>query len=339
VLFAIATTTAASVANAQPNSEPPATTPTTPSPASGAGAAPIITTVDIPIGPQVQVPLPGPSRQGTHDGDIHSGHDSIDWRPKREVWYSTTDFVVTGLSAAVVIGAAIARPRPTHWRGGILFDEDVRDALRVQNIYGRYATRDASDVGVSLMSTWPFLVDGLITAWWYRGRADIARNMSIVGAEAFAVAAALQGIANDVGSRERPFGRNCGKDIPADSVDCDGNVRYRSFFSGHTTLSFVSAGLLCTNHLMIGLLGKEGDRATCVGGIAVGVMSSVFRVMSDMHYATDVAVGALVGGAAGVVVPLLHYKAPESKDPTPSLGIRDMRLAPVGQGVGVMGTF
>jgi membrane-associated phospholipid phosphatase len=289
------------------------------------------------------VPLPLPSGQRSHDDtDQTPGHDTIDWSPKRDVFYTSTDLAVTGVSAAVIIGAAIARPRPQHWRGGLLFDEEVRDALRVQNIYGRYATRDASDVGVSLMSTWPFLVDALITAWWYRGRADLARNMAVVSAEAFALAAAVQGIANDVGSRERPYGRNCGKDIPADSVDCDGNVRYRSFFSGHTTLSFVSAGLLCTNHLMLGLLGPEGDRATCVGGVLVATMSSVFRVMSDMHYATDVAVGALVGTAAGITVPLLHYKGPgsSSSSTTKTTGIvNDVRLSPVGQGLGVVGTF
>lgn len=297
-------------------------------------------TLDIKPGPQVAVPLPLPSGQRAYDGDRTPGHDTIDWHPTREVSFTGSDLIVTGVSAGVVIGAAIARPRPQHWRGGLLFDEDVRDALRVQNIYGRYATRDASDVGVSLMSTWPFLVDGLITAWWYRGRADLARSMAIVSAEAFAIAAAVQGIANDVGSRERPFGRHCGKEIPADSVDCDGNVRYRSFFSGHTTLSFVSAGLLCTNHLMLDLLGAEGDRATCVGGVLVATMSSVFRIMSDMHYATDVAVGALVGSAVGITVPLLHYKMPAEAGAGTKTGVvRDVRLSPVGQGLGVMGTF
>lgn len=283
-------------------------------------------------GPQIEVPLPGPS--ASHP-DEDRGTDGEHWHPRHELRFGTADFVVTGAAAGVVVGAAIVSPQAHHWRGGILFDEDVRDALRVESLHGRYAVRDASDVGVSLMSTWPFLVDALISAWWYRGRADLARNMALVSAEAFALASAVQGIANGVGSRERPYGRLCGKGIPEDSVDCDGNVRYRSFFSGHTTLSFVSAGLLCTNHLGLGLLGPAGDLATCVGGFTVATMTSVFRIMSDMHYASDVAVGALVGSAAGFAVPLLHFET-ASRDSADKI---ELRLAPVGRGLGVVGTF
>lgn len=245
------------------------------------------------------------------------------------------DFIVTGAAVGVIVGAAVVTPRSSHWRGGILFDEDVRDALRAPSLEGRYAARDMSDVGVSLASTWPFLVDALVTAWWYRGRADLARNMALVSAEAFALAAAVQGTANQVASRERPFGRLCGAEIPNESVDCAPNVRYRSFFSGHTTLAFTSAGLLCTNHLALGLLGRTGDLLTCVGGVTVATLSSMFRIVGDMHYASDVALGALVGTAAGVAVPLLHLKSRGD----PKAGAIDVRLGPVGRGLGIVGTF
>lgn len=301
-------------------------------PASG---APSLASIDEARldGPQIRVSLPEPS--GDHP-DEDRGTDGEHWHPRREIRFGLADHVVTGLAAGVVVGSAVARPRADHWRGGVLFDEDARDVLRVRSMYGRYAVRDASDVGVSLLSTWPFLVDALITAWWYRGRADLARDMALVAAEAFAVAAAVQGVANNIGSRERPYGRLCGKEIPEDSVDCEGSVRYRSFFSGHTTLSFVSAGLLCTNHLGLGLLGSAGDMATCVGGFVVASMTSAFRIMSDMHYASDVAVGALVGSAAGLAVPLLHLG--RAKGDTSAHDV-ELRVGPVGNGLGVMGTF
>lgn len=273
--------------------------------------------------------------------DDGRGTDGVRWTPKRTITFGVPDLVVAGAAGATVLTAVIVQPRAKHWQGGILADEDIRDALRVPSLYGRYATRDASDVGVSLMTTWPFLVDALITTWWYRGRADLARNMALVSAEAFGIAAAVQSVANDIGSRERPFGRLCGKGIPEDSVDCDPNVRYRSFFSGHTTLSFVSAGLLCTNHLGLGLLGREGDRATCVGGVAVAAMTGIFRITSDMHYASDVAIGALVGTAIGVTVPLLHLSAPgpEKSALRRSRLLSDVRISPVGQGIGLVGAF
>jgi membrane-associated phospholipid phosphatase len=256
----------------------------------------------------------------------HDDATAPSWKPRREIHVSAADLVVTGAAAGIVVGAAIARPQPDHWRGGILFDEDARDFLRLKSLGGRYAVRDASDVGVSLASTWPFLVDALVTAWWYRGRADLARNMAM---------------ANDVGSRERPFGRLCGKDIPEDSVDCDGNVRFRSFFSGHTTLTFVSAGVLCSHHLGLGLLGPTLDVITCAGGFAVAAMTSVFRMMSDMHYATDVAVGAVVGSAFGFAVPWLHFRSAgvsEGRPPSAAHAV-DLRLAPVGRGIGIVGSF
>jgi membrane-associated phospholipid phosphatase len=298
---------------------------------------------DVSQGPQLQVPLPDPSGApgaAVSTGEVHPdedrGTDGVHWHPRREIHFGTGDFVVTGAAAGVIVGTAIATPRPDHWHGGILFDEDARDALRMPTLMGRYWVRDASDVGVSLASTWPFLVDALVTAWWYRGRADLARKMTFVGAQAFALASAVQGGANIIGSRERPFGRLCGTEIPQKSVDCEPEVRYRSFFSGHATLAFTSAGLLCANHLGLGLLGKTGDILTCAGGFTVATMTGLFRVMSDMHYASDVAIGAIVGTAAGLAVPILHFDAPSKE---PAAGTLDLRIGPVGRGVGVVGTF
>jgi len=268
--------------------------------------------------------------------DEGRGTDGVDWHPRRDVHFGTADYVVTGAAVGAVIAGAVITPSSRHWRGGILFDEDVRDALRIDSLRGRYWVRDMSDVGVSLASTWPFLVDALVTAWWYRGRADLAREMALVSAQAFAIAAAVQGGANLLGSRERPFGRLCGTEIPEKSVDCEPGVRYRSFFSGHATLAFTSAGLLCANHLGLGLLGKTGDVVTCAAGFTVASATALFRVMSDMHYASDAAIGALVGTAAGLAVPLLHFRRPATE---PAAGELDVRIGPVGRGVGLVGTF
>ncbi len=285
---------------------------------------------------QAAQPAAATAPTGPGHPDEGRGTNDTQWHPRRELHFGTADYVVTGAAVAVVISGAVITPSSRQWRGGILFDEDVRDALRVGSLRGRYFVRDMSDVGVSLASTWPFLVDALVTAWWYRGRADVARSMALVSAEAFAIAAAVQGGANLLGSRERPFGRLCGTEIPEKSVDCEPDVRYRSFFSGHATLAFTSAGLLCANHLGLGLLGKTGDILTCAGGFTVATATSVFRVMSDMHYATDVALGALVGTAAGLAVPLLHLRRPATE---PAAGKIDVRLGPVGRGIGLVGSF
>jgi membrane-associated phospholipid phosphatase len=268
------------------------------------------------------------------DDDL--GTDGTYWRPRRELRFGTADYVITGAAVGGVVAGAVITPSGQKWRGGILFDEDARDALRVGSLQGRYWVRDVSDVGVSLASTWPFLVDALVTAWWYRGRADLARNMALVSAQAFALAAAVQSAGNLVGSRERPFGRLCGTEIPEKSVDCEPDVRYRSFFSGHATLAFTSAGLVCANHIGLGLLGPTGDVLSCVGGFTLATATSLFRVMSDMHYATDAIIGAIVGTTVGLTVPILHFRPPAA---APAAGKVDVRLGTVGPGVGLVGAF
>lgn len=289
---------------------------------------------DSPPDPLVRV-IPIPPTDNRFGGD-----DPAKWDPKRTVQTSTADLAITGAATGVALAAAIIPPTSKHAKGGVLFDEDARDALRIDSRYGRYAVRDASDVGVSLASTWPFLVDALLTAWWHRGDVKLARNMALVNAEAFMIAAAAQGMTNTLVSRERPYGELCGTDeMPENSVDCQGNVRYRSFFSGHSTLSFTSAGLLCVHHLGLGLLGGPWDTVTCAAGFGVAATTALFRVMSDMHYASDITVGAVIGTSAGLLVPWLHLGPPPGTPASDRAGRVDIRVTPVGQGLGLTGTF
>lgn len=272
------------------------------------------------------------------------GDHPSDWRPKRNIYTSTADVVVVGAAASIALTAAIVRPHSAHAYGGVLYDDDAREFLRVKSRDGRYMVRDASDVGASLLTTWPFLVDSLLTAWWYRGDVKLARNMALVSAEAIGITAAMQGLTNTVASRERPYGRHCGVSPSVDSqalperiADCEGSVRYRSFFSGHAAATFASAGVLCSHHLGLGLLGGPWDAVTCVSAFAVATSTALFRVMSDMHYATDVSLGAVIGTSVGLVVPWMHLSSPIEGDQRPRPV--QMRIAPVGHGLGLTGSF
>jgi membrane-associated phospholipid phosphatase len=203
---------------------------------------------------------------------------------------------------------------------------------------GRYVARDASDVILSLEATWPLFVDALITTWWYRGSPDAAGQMALIDGQALAIVTALQGATNTLVSRERPYGRICGTpEQPDSTIDCEGNVRYRSFFSGHSAFTFMSAGLICVHHQKLDLLGGTGDAIACVAGYAGAAATATLRVMGDMHYVSDVAVGAGVGTLVGLAVPLLHYRrvnlAPKEK------AVLDWTLVPIGAGLGVGGTF
>jgi len=259
--------------------------------------------------------------------------------------FSTTDFVITATGAAFTLGAAIVSPRSKHsLSGGIGFDDDVRRALRADRLADRYIYRDASDVGLSLAVTWPFVADSLVTAWWYRGSREVAQEMALINLQALTITGALQGVTNVLVSRERPFGRDCGQgELPDDAIDCVNSVHYRSFFSGHSSFSFAGAALICTHHFENDLMGPPWDALSCVTGYAVAATTASFRVVSDVHYASDILLGAAVGTLVGYSVPLLHYRAWGGSSRTnaknaqrPSL---ELRLVPSSNGASVLGVF
>jgi membrane-associated phospholipid phosphatase len=258
------------------------------------------------------------------------------WHGQR---FSALDYTLTGLGGAITLAASIVKPRTQHsLSGGLWFDEGVRDLLRADGLQRRYVFRDASDVGLSLAVTWPFFADALTTAWWYRGSRDVAEEMALIDLETLAISGGVQGITNVLVSRERPYGRNCGSSsLPSDAVDCEGNVHYRSFFSGHSAFSFTGAALICVHHFENDLLGSPWDGLSCAGGYLVAATTATFRVVSDVHYASDVLTGALVGTLVGYGVPLLHYRRPDPY--SASTGGLRLSLVPAAGGVGVLGIF
>jgi membrane-associated phospholipid phosphatase len=253
--------------------------------------------------------------------------------------FSKVDYVVASTAGALTLAAAILHPLKGHsLQGGVLFDDAVRNAVRSGNVQTRFSFRDASDVGLSLVATWPFFVDALATAWWYRGSRDVAQEMALLDLETLAIAGAVQGMTNVLVSRERPYGPSCGTtELPANALDCDGIQQYRSFFSGHATFSFTSAALICINHTRDELLGSPWDALSCGGGYVVAAATASLRVLADVHYASDVLTGALVGTLIGYGVPLLHYRHHDVGKL--SAGGMTMQLVPSLGGAGLVGNF
>lgn len=257
--------------------------------------------------------------------------------------FSGADYAVTLTGGAITLATAIIKPRPQHsLTGPIGFDLDVRSALRADSLATRYRFRDVSDIGLSLAVSWPFVGDALTTAWWYRGSRETAQEMALIDLETLAVVGAIQGVTNVVVSRERPFGQDCGKgQLPSDAIDCDGSFHYRSFFSGHSAFSFTGAALICVHHMENELLGPPWDAISCATGYAVAGTTATFRVVADVHYFSDVLLGATVGTLVGYGVPLLHYRklgggsrlrSSSSFEPT-------INIVPSPGGIGVVGTF
>jgi membrane-associated phospholipid phosphatase len=81
--------------------------------------------------------------------------------------------------------------------------------------------------------------------------------------------------------------------------------RYASFPSGHATMAFASAAYLAT---VFAAYHPDSPLAlpVALGGFLVAGATAALRVAAGQHFVTDVLVGAALGTACGVVVPLLH---------------------------------
>lgn len=108
--------------------------------------------------------------------------------------------------------------------------------------------------------------------------------------------------------RERPFVHVLPEDQkPLTAKPDDNNL---SFYSGHTNLAFalvVSAGTVAE------LRGYKHRAWIWAVGLPLATTVPLLRMAADKHYLTDVAVGAVMGSAFGVAVPmLLHGRMNES---------------------------
>lgn len=281
------------------------------------------------------VPTPSPVVVAGDPTAPGTAVEPLVWKRAR---FKKWEYYLTVGAGLVTLGSAIVSPMRKHAVGPILFDTATRNALRETSLQKRYTFRDASDVGLSLTATWPFFVDALVTAWWYRGSRDTAEQMALIDLETLAISGSLQGVTNVLVSRERPYGEQCRNGgLPTNAFDCEGTSHYRSFFSGHTAFSFTSAALVCFHHMEEHLLGGPWDAISCGGAYAVAAATGTFRIVGDMHYASDVIAGALIGTAVGYGVPLLHTKHPEFGE-IKSPGVM-MRVVPTGLGAGVAGIF
>lgn len=256
----------------------------------------------------------------------------IAWQHRR---FDAVDWIVTGAGAAAALGGSILPPPKSATGGGMLFDDGVRSALRPGSAGLRVAARDTSDFLLQSSVAYPLLVDTLVVAKWHHGSDDVAWQMALIDAEALALATGVQAMTSSLVGRARPYSADCGGDLSSANNDCQSNSRYRSYFSGHTTIAFTAASLTCVHHAYLPLYGGAADTLACVGSLAAAAATGTLRIVSDQHYATDVLTGALVGAAIGIAVPLLHYGGGVR---APNVGL-DVRIVPSVGGATVVANF
>lgn len=231
------------------------------------------------------------------------------WRPE---WprYSFDEAVLTIGLGAILIAAEFL---PTvsfapNWRGGVLFDDGVRDGLRLNTYNEREGVRAASDALMWINIAFPFVVDAFLVTGLGDGNWDAAFQMGLISLEAYVVSLVVWRVTALFARRQRPVDGEC--EAGDTSPHCNERFATQSFFSNHTVNAFTGAALTCLHHSNMPVFGDVGwDATACVSTTLLATLVGAMRVMSDFEYLTDVLTGAAIGWLSGYVLPwLLHYQ-------------------------------
>jgi len=273
-------------------------------------------------------PLPAPELPRPGGGSPRA------WDPRWHA-FSTGNYVLTGIGFGVSLASSLIPAVPDRWRTTNQLDEWGRSNLSPATYDDARWAQDVSDVLLSFNIAFPLVVDSLIVAYWYRKSPDVAKQIALISAEAFAVTSMLQGTTAGLASRERPYGRDCGDSINPELDHCKEGRRYRSFFSGHASVSFTMAATTCSHHLRHDLFGSPlADGLTCGIALSSAATVAMMRVVGKQHYLSDVMTGAVVGTLSGVGVPwLLHYGMADSANEL------SVQVDPTGPGLNLSGVF
>lgn len=218
------------------------------------------------------------------------------------------DYAAVSIAAAGTLFFEHENGKPVEaaWRARNGFDESARDLLRLKSRSARDAAHTASNVLMGMMIAAPVL-DSFATLGVRDARWDALWQTTTINLESFTFTSLVSSLMQNLIARERPFVRNCRGDY------CEGDLENRSMPSGHVAFALTGAGLLCNHHKYQSLYGDPAaDRAVCATGIGLAALDGILRVVSDRHYATDVAAGTALGLFSGFVLPrLLHYSRPQ----------------------------
>lgn len=235
--------------------------------------------------------------------------EPFDWQPE---WHSTSAFdglLAGGLFAGGAgIHFGINEPQTPRWEGPILADDAARNALMAGSESGLEGASTASDVLLTGLVTAPLLLQpGVAYLGYDNGRA--AGDALLMNAQSLGMTFLATTAVKHLVGRERPAYGECYDDPNAPGCE---DRETLSFPSGHTSMAFAGAGLMCLNNEKFNTFGGGWDRATCYGALGAAAGVGALRIASNSHYLSDVIAGAGLGLLTGYLVPKLLFFGDES---------------------------
>ncbi|MGA9520765.1 MAG: phosphatase PAP2 family protein [Myxococcaceae bacterium] len=195
--------------------------------------------------------------------------------------------------------------------------DDQRTAAKLSDAIG-FVALPASMVGLEALVAYQ---DGALSE---------TPNDLLIIAEAAVLSAVVNQTIKFVAQRERPFVHALSSEQRLTTADPhDNNL---SFYSGHTSFTFAMATAAGT---VAELRGYRNSWLVWAVGMPLAGLTGYLRMAADKHYLSDVLVGAAVGSAFGVGVPLLLHP----RNGRLNTGPVTLRVVPSANGVGVVGSF
>jgi membrane-associated phospholipid phosphatase len=286
------------------------------------------------------------------------------WAPdgRRTLEWGSADPWLAALAAPAVIGAGLAWPEPRF--DFLVPREDFQEGERIDDLGPFFVTAGPSaswklwgdawlwgTAGGALAIFVPYEIGG--------GSGSTARYFARAGIlwEAWAATLGTTVLMKKAVGRIRPYARedpdvflngsNSGggvfsnpgdDDFPAGEsgtviVDIDAE---HSFPSGHASMVAVGTFGFTTMCLLSQRELEPVQLLWYLVPTAISGTVAYSRVRANAHYPTDVAAGMAIGAAAGVLVPLAHYRRHEPLRDASSVALD---LLPGGQGIILSGVF
>lgn len=204
--------------------------------------------------------------------------------------------VFAASGTTMLLSLAIPVDQTSRWNTQLLpFDGHLE---------GRYSAK-AANVSDALLA-----VDAAVPAALFVGQGlspDTARRVAIY-CEALVVSLALDSLSKPLVSRPRPYTYGADPALVA-HTQSEGKDAYRSFYSRHSSTAFAAS---VSGALLFAQSTSDTNARALVWFAELGLAAATadLRTRAGMHFYSDVLVGAVMGSAVGVAVPLLHGARP-----------------------------
>jgi membrane-associated phospholipid phosphatase len=218
------------------------------------------------------------------------------------------------IAAGLVLGGlqSSLAPATCRWCKPGSWDGSVHDALTWSNPQAADITSTVVGNVAMPLSAIAYLVLSARAA----GDTSAGWVDSLLLAEAVGLSFLLNQGVKYLAARQRPYA------FYGDPVDKPESEKNLSFYSGHTSFAFATAAAVTT---LSALRNYPGTAIIGACSFAAAAFVGYLRIAADMHYLTDVLVGAAIGGLVGFAVPFLFHPRQEAAATTtgsirPALG-------------------